>query len=224
MTLETLGKLRFFGPAAICSAAATPGIYFSLPDTMRESFLHWLLPVVAGLIGLLYSAFHLRDWLWKEEKRQWVGKQIRQEFLKMIPPDLSVTPEERTRLENEEIHKELGGVFWEAIDGYPELVAQKQFFYKNGFLYTGAIDIALILPFFAALYYAAFVFGLGWIHPFFATICLLVAWLACSFGVPRYRRRHLQFSSEQLDLIRRRRRDFVEQRFREIVTEWRGRS
>src|SRR6266487_5506087 len=140
MTLETLGKWRFFGPYIIWSAASTPLIYFSLPDTMRESFLHWLLPVGAGLVGLLYSAFHVRDFLWKEEKKQWVGKQIRQEFLKMIPRDLNVTPEERARLENEEIHKELGGVFWEAIDGYPELVAQKQFFYKNGFLYTCAID------------------------------------------------------------------------------------
>jgi hypothetical protein len=208
----------------ICAATATPGIYFSLPETMRQSFLTLVLPVVAGLIGLLYSVFHLRDWLWKEEKRQWVGKQIRQEFLKMIPPDLNVTPEERRRLENEEIQKELGGVFWEAIDGYPELVAQKQFFYKNGFLYTCAIDAALILPFFAVLYYGAFLFGLGSIHPFFATVCLLVAWLACSFGVPKYRRRHLRLSSDQLDLIRRCRRDFVEQRFREIVTEWRHRG
>jgi hypothetical protein len=115
---------------------------------------------------------------------------------------------------------------WEIASGCARYHAAwiLNFFYKNGFLYTGAIDIALILPFFAALYYAAFVFGLGWIHPFFATACLLVAWLACAFGVPKYRRRHLRLSSEQLDLIRRRRRDFVEERFREIVTEWRHRG
>src|SRR6476620_11034473 len=171
MTLETLGKLRLFGPGAICLAAATPLVYFSLPDAMRGSVLQWLLPVFTGVLGLLYSTLPLRDWLWTEEKRNWVGEQIRQEFLKMIPADLNVTANERTRLEQEEIHKELGGVFWEAIDGYPELVAQKQFFYKNGFLYTSAIDVALILPLFALAYYAAFVFGLGMIHSFFATAC-----------------------------------------------------
>jgi hypothetical protein len=221
MTLETLHKLRFYGPGAICLAAATPLVYFSVPETMRGSVLQWILPVIAGAIGLLYSGFHLRDWLWVEEKRHWVVEQIRQEFLKMIPDDLEVTPEERTKLAQEEIYKELTGVFWEAIDSYPELVAQKQFFYQNGFMYTGAIDLALILPVFATVYYAAFVFGFGKVHSFFATGCLFIALLASCFGVPNFRRRHLAFSSEQLDLIHRRRREFVEQRFREIITEWR---
>jgi hypothetical protein len=221
MTLETLHKLRLFGPGTICLAASTPLVYFSLPENMRGSVLQWILPVITGAVGLLYSAFHLRDWLWEAEKRQWVGEQIRQEFLKMIPDDLRVTPEERTRLAREEIYKELTGVFWEAIDSYPELIAQKQFFYQNGFMYSCAIDIALILPFFALAYYAAFFFGFGKIHAFFATGCLLIAFLSSCCVVPTFRRRHLALSSQQLDLIRRRRGEFVEQRFREIITNWR---
>jgi hypothetical protein len=222
MTHETLGKWRLWAPGFICTAAATPAVFFSpIQEANRGSVLQYLLPLVAGVVGVLYSALHLRDWLWKSENEAWVGQQIRQEFLKMIPSDLNVTPEERKRLEDKEIHKTLGGVFWESIDGYPELAAQKEFFYQNGFLYTSAIDAALILPFFAVVYYVAFFIGYGRIHSFFASVCLLVAWVACYFVIPKCRRRHLALSSEQLDLIRRRRRDFVEQRFREIITEWR---
>lgn len=222
VTLDTLSKWRILAPIAICSAATTPGIFFfPIPQSSRETVLHFALPVVAGLAGMLYAALGLRDWLWREEKNRWVGQQIRQEFLKMIPADLGVTPEERVRLDKEEIHNELTGMFWEAIDGYPELAAQKQFFYKNGFLYTSSIDAALILPLIAALYYGLFLLGFGRIHTFFATVCLLVAWVACVLAIPSCRRRHLRLSSEQLDLIRRRRREFVEGRFREIITQWR---
>jgi hypothetical protein len=223
MTFETLGKWRLFAPGFICAAATTPGMFFlSIQETGRGQLLQYFLPVITGLIGLLYSGLHLRNCLWKRENAEWVGKQIRQEFLEMIPSDLSVTDAEEKRLSEREIHKELGGVFWEAIDGYPELAAQKQFFYKNGFLYTSAIDATLILPWFAIAYYVVFFCGYGRIHTFFATICLFVAWLACSVIVPICRRRHLALSSEQLDLIRRRRREFVENRFREIIIEWRS--
>jgi hypothetical protein len=223
MTLETLEKYRLFAPSFICTSASIPGIFFLPMSAAGRSYvLQYVLPVIAALAGALYAALNLRAWLWEPEKRLWVGQQIRQEFLKMIPADLNITAKERNRLDREEIHKTLGGVFWEAIDGYPELAAQKQFFYKNGLLYTSAIDAALMLPFAAVAYYAAFFLGFGKIHTFFATGCLLVAWLACIVALPQFRRRHLALSSEQLDLIRRRRRDFVEQRFRELIIQWRA--
>jgi hypothetical protein len=39
--------------------------------------------------------------------------------------------------------------------------------------------------------------------------------------LPSCRKWHLELSSEQLDLLKRKKKDFIRDRFREIIVEWR---
>ena len=39
--------------------------------------------------------------------------------------------------------------------------------------------------------------------------------------LPSRRERHLELSREQLDMLKRKKRQFISDRFREIVTDWR---
>jgi hypothetical protein len=222
MTLDTLSRWRLLAPVLICGSAATPSIFFlPLAETGKTSVAQFLIPVLAGAFGFLYSMLHVRDWLWKPEKDEYVRRQINQQFLEMIPAALNVTPNERERLVAGELSKELRGVFWESIDGDPELREQKQFFCKSGILYTSAIDGSLILPWFGVAYYILGLSGFGLAHFFFGTVCFAIFGICLFVIIPKCRAVHLRLSNEQLEGIHLRRRQFVESRFTDIINGWR---
>jgi hypothetical protein len=154
---------------------------------------------------------------WKREMDQYVGAQIRNSLISLVPSELAITPAERERLANSEIYKKLTGVFWEAIDQDDVLSKLKEHFYSNGIVYSTAIDVFLLfLPF-------GFCYVIEWLivsdtvllYPagFLIFVALISRWIA----IPRARRRHLELSAEQLDLLKRRKGDFVGERFRQIV-------
>lgn len=194
---------------------------FLLPfsDTARAA--QFAIPVVAGLLGFLYSMLRIRDWLWRPEKEENVRSQIKRAFLDMIPPGLNVTKAERERLLAGEISGELRGVFWESIDGDAELKEQKQFFYKNGILYTSAIDAIFILPAFGIAYYTLALFGFGKMHLIWGTVCLVLFVLLLLVILPKTRDVHMRLSREQLLGIQQRRTPFVQARFTSMIQDWR---
>ena len=58
---------------------------------------------------------------------------------------------------------------------------------------------------------------------YFTSIALVVFALVSRFLVTRKaRKRHLELSSEQLDLLRMNQRQFVSARFRTLIIEWRN--
>jgi hypothetical protein len=208
----------------ISAAASTPAAFLlPLSDSGKLNILQFLVPVIGGAIGALYLAIGCRDWLWTPEKKANVRRQITNEFLDMIPDDLDITASERGRLANAELGKELTGVFWEAIDGDPQLRECKQFFYKNGAFYTSVIDAALLLPAFALIYCIFWLTGLGRANIFIAVICLALTLVALLVAIPRCRSKHMLLSQEQLEEIRGSRLGFVQSRFRELIAEWRQR-
>jgi hypothetical protein len=206
----------------ISGAAATPAVFLlKATEGGRLNVLQFLIPVIGAAVGALYLAIGGRDWLWNPEKKDNVRRQITEGFLKMIPPDLMLTYSERQRLAEAELTKELTGVFWEAIDGDPHLKEGKQFFYKNGLVYTSIIDAALLLPVFAFFYCLLGVSGAGTAYVFVGLLYFALTLIALFVGLPKCRAKHMLLSREQLDELSRSRADFVEARFRKIITEWR---
>jgi hypothetical protein len=222
MKLESLQKVRFWFPISLCTSAAVPGVFFlNFSSAQQETALKWIIPVIAGGIGALYSAMNFRGPHWNAEQNAFVGRQIRVAFLEMLPSWLDVTQEEKKELYERRIWKRLSGVFWEALDGDADLAVQKEFFYSNGAYYSSIMDTYLILPFFGLAYMGAFFLGFGFVHLLFASGCVLVAWLAKYVILPIRRRHHLELSEEQLQSIRNRRLSFVQEKFTEMITEWR---
>ena len=210
MTLSDLGKLRLTAPFVIAEACAVPYVILESGSTLAAGLIAL---VVAGI----YVSFGLRNILWRRETDKYVGSQIRETLLALIPADLQVTDDEKATLSREDIFKQLTGVFWEAIDRDTQLTAHKQHFYRNGFVYTTAIDTAILSLLGGVVYLGVSVWqqeagvaavGVGMV---------VVSALAYLVALPSARQRHLSLSAEQLDLLRRNQRDFIEARFREII-------
>jgi O-acetyl-ADP-ribose deacetylase (regulator of RNase III) len=169
-----------------------------------------------------YNVLDIRGSRWRREMDQYLGTPIRAALISLAPADLNLTDEERDRLLQSEIYKELNGVFWEAVERSAVLTAQKPHFYSNGFGYSTALDVYLLLRFFGVLYgLFAVLLNEPWL--FVIGLCLtafsmLTKWL----GFSHARRRHLALSQQQLETIRREQRDFVAGQFRTIVEGWRN--
>jgi hypothetical protein len=222
MTLNDLQQWRKKVPYFIAAACVVPWFLLrskSLADAATP--IQVLVPTVALLIAFLYVNLKLREVMWKREKERYVAKQIRASLMKLIPNDLEVTSIEREQLAKSEIYRELTGVFWEAVDDSDLLRAHKEHFYSNGIEYTTAIDAFLMCGLFGFGYAAASLIFSDIVLAYVAAVLIAIA-LVCRFvGIPRARRRHLDLSNEQLELLRRERGDFVVGRFREIVLGWR---
>lgn len=221
MTKETLETWRNRAPIIILGAFAAPYLLLtgkSLQDVVASYKVFVELGALA--LGALYVGMDFRRALWHRELRTHIGPQIQDSLLDMLPRDLEVTAEERAILSRQDVYKPLTGVFWEAVARDPELTAHKQHFYANGAKYTTAIDVYILGVCASLCYQAAYYFGtrrLGFMGMAFALVSIaLISRLAV---LPRCRKRHLELSVEQLDLLRRNQRPFVEKRFRDLVLE-----
>jgi hypothetical protein len=222
MTKEGLEKFRFITPIVIASAAATPAVFnLNLGDKALDNWLKYLVPLSGGIIGALYSFFGIRLKHWRREMEDYVGKQIRTAFISMLPENLAVTPEEKLELFEKAVWRKLTGVFWETIDGDAYLISLKPHFYANGAFYTGAIDGYIIMTFFSLVYLILWFAGFGIIHLFFSAICILLALVSRFVLLPMKRKIHLELSSEQLETIRNNRLEYIQDKFREIIQDWR---
>jgi len=218
MTYADLTKWRLMAPFAIAGAIFLPYLLVTIPKVADIVAINQLVvPLIALLIAGVYVGLDVRGSFWKREIRTHVGPQIRTALLALLPVDLEVSDDERTVLSRDDVFKDLTGVFWEAVDRDPMLVAQKPYFYSNGFVYSTAIDVYVLMGVSGLAFLAAFlVFGrslLAVMGGAYLAIAVVSKWLV----VPRARARHLALSREQLDLLSRNQREFVQQRFREIV-------
>jgi Alpha/beta hydrolase family len=223
MTLSQLQLWRKAVPFFITFFCLLPW-FLVRQDSFTQAQMPYTITVLAvGLVApFLYVVLKLRDPRWKREMAEYVGAQIRNSLITLIPQDLQLSTTEREQLANSEIYKELTGVFWEAIDQSDVLRAQKEHFYSNGIEYSTAIDVFHLARFFGLCYLtASIIFGevsLFLVGAFLASVAMIARW----FAIPRARRHHLALSAEQLDLLRREKGDFVADRFRQIVAGWRG--
>lgn len=222
MTLNDLQQWRKKVPYFIAVACVIPWFLFrskSLADATAP--IQVLVPTVALVIAFLYVNLKLREPMWRREKETYVAAHIRSSLLALIPNELQVTPKEREQLAKSEIYGELTGVFWEAVEQSDLLRAHKEHFYSNGIEYTTTIDAFLMCGFFGFCY-AVSALVLNDVVLAYVGAVLVTISLVCKFvGIPSARRRHLDLSGEQLELLRRQRADFVAGRFREIVLGWR---
>lgn len=223
MTKSDLEKWRFRAPFIIVSCTLIPLIYIYVQDaSSQERIIQTVVTPGCYIFAFFYSAMKLRNPLWSRELSKYVGAQIRTSLVELVPTDLNVTAEEKRQLKEKEIWKKLTGVFWEAIDSDASLVRQKEHFYANGVFYTASIDLFLILPFIALIYLAFYLIQPNTLFLVFAASCLLVSVLSRCLVLPRCRKRHLELSSEQLEFLKRNKKDFVSGKFRQIILEWRA--
>ena len=223
MTLSELQLWRKKIPFLLAIVCALPWLLVR-PDAFSQAQIPSAVLILAfGLaVGFFYVTLKLRETSWKRENREYVGRQIQNSLVELIPQDLDITPAEREELADTEIYKELTGVFWEAIDQSDVLRAHKEHFYSNGLEYSSAIDVDLLFRFFGLCYLAASL-TIGGLSLFVIGVLLvLVAMIARWLAIPRIRQEHLRLSTEQLNLLRREKLEFIEDRFRQIVLGWRS--
>lgn len=181
-----------------------------------------IVPIIAAVATYFYVGLGIRKYAWDREMRAHVGKQINETLLQMIPTDLKITAEEKTKLAERERNRKLTGVFWEAIDGNEILRSHKEHFYSNGSFYSLSIDVFIIGLILAAVY------SVTGLLKHNRELFYLGIWLAGlglmsrMFVTPQVRRVHLELSREQLDYLQRERSEFVSARFRSIVADWRS--
>lgn len=224
MTKSELDKWRFRAPFLIMSTTLVPIAVALIIDAATQTKVIQIVIIPMCLfMAYVYSAMKWRGYYWRRELDSHVGEKIRSELLALLPGDLNTTDAERQRLREQAVYRKLTGVFWEAIDGDEELRRHKEHFYANGALYTTAIDLYIILLPISLVYSI-----LSMLTPrhsllfiLVSVACLVVSVISRSLIVPACRKRHLELSDEQLDLLKRKRRDFVVERYRDIVTEWR---
>jgi hypothetical protein len=224
MTKSELDNWRARVPFLITVATFLPLIYALAADTSSEDKLVKAIVVPASwVLAFIYSACNLRGYHWRRELDKHVGESIRRELLSLLPDDLNATDEERQQLREKSIYRKLTGVFWEAIDSDDELRRHKEHFYKNGALYTTALDLYIILPGISVIYSVIALFSTDqWLFLILYSAALLaIAAISRWVALPSCRRRHLELSDEQLDLLKRKKKDFVQEQYRDIVTEWR---
>jgi pimeloyl-ACP methyl ester carboxylesterase len=221
MTLNGLQLLRKTVPFIITAFCSLPWFLIQTEDFGGGPISYSVVLGAALIVPLLYVILKLREPYWNREMDQYVRAQIKDSLITLIPSDINTTSEEREQLVNSEIYKELTGVFWEAVDQSDVLRAHKQHFYSNGLEYSTAIDVFILLRFFAFSYAIGSVIArdisLFLVSLFLISLALIARW----FAIPRARHHHLQLSAEQLDLLKREKGDFVADRFRQIVLGWR---
>jgi pimeloyl-ACP methyl ester carboxylesterase len=179
---------------------------------------------LAVAIASFYVLLKFREPRWKLEMDNYVGAQIRERLIALVPEDLNITPAEREQLASSEIYRELTGVFWEAVDQNAVLRAHKEHFYSNGIEYSTAIDIFLLCLFFCMCYAIAWLVIRDTFLLYTAGCLISIALIARWIAIPKARRRHLSLSAEQLELLKREMGVFVADRFRQIVLGWRVRG
>lgn len=222
MTKSDLDKWRFYAPFIIVSSTLIPLGYVLVQDAdSKVTIIQSVVTFFCYILAFFYSSMKLRNLFWVRELNKYVGAQIKTELIKLAPDDLNITSEEKKKLEEKEIWKKLTGVFWEAIDSDPILITQKEHFYANGVFYTTSIDLFLILPFVALIYLILYFFKTNTLFLYFGISCFLVALLSKYLALPSCRKRHLELSTEQLELLRRNKKDFIARKFKEIIQEWR---
>jgi len=222
MTKSGLEKWRFLAPYLIVSNAVIPIVIAFVADMDRQTKIIQVVVLPVSLVfAFIYSMMSLRDPEWYRELNRHVVAQIRTELLGLIPVSLAVTKAEKDKLSEREIWKKLTGVFWEAIDSDPELVRHKEHFYANGVFYTTAIDICILLPAVSLIYSFLWLYRQEPLFLICSAACLGLGLLSWVLFLPSRRKRHLELSREQLDLLKRKKKDFIQDRFRDIVTEWR---
>lgn len=175
---------------------------------------------IAAVAAFFYLGLDLGTRVWDWEKESYVLEQIRDRVIALVPADLAVSDAERDRL-RAEIINELTGVFWAAVERDERLKEHKELFYSNGIMYSGSIDVYLIFGFSGIVYFVAALIlddsGLA----YGALVLIAVALASIGLVTPRRRARHLKLSTQQLDEVQREQRGYVEQRFREIIGNWR---
>jgi hypothetical protein len=223
MTKTDLDKWRFLAPFIIVSSTLIPLVYVFIMDSyLEEKIIQIIVTPTCYILAFFYSAMKLRNPFWARELNKYVGAQIKTELIKLVPDNLNITSEEKIKLKEKEIWKKLTGVFWEAIDSDPILIKQKEHFYTNGVLYTTSIDLFLILPFVALIYLILYFFIItNTLFLCFGVLCFLVSLFSRYLALPSCRKRHLELSTEQLELLRRNKKDFIAGKFKEIIEEWR---
>ncbi len=218
MTHSELEKWRKYVPVLIVGLCLLPWFLIrskSLSEAKTANEL--IIPVLAVLAAFFYVGLNLRGPHWKREIDTHVGEQIRAALLDVVPRDLEVTEAERRELAEREVFRELTGVFWEAVDRNEVLRSHKEHFYSNGIVYSTSIDVFLICGFGGFCYAVASVLT-GDARLAYIGSCLIAIALASRFLVtPRARKRHLELSAQQLDLLRREEGEFVSNRYREII-------
>jgi pimeloyl-ACP methyl ester carboxylesterase len=223
MTLRDLQSKRKRIPWIISLTCILP--WFCIrPTDLEQAGLLGVLALVgpAVVTAFLYVIANIREPRWRREMDGRLGTQIKNALIALAPADLQITDVERSELLNSEIYKKLTGIFWEAVDQSELLVAQKEHFYSNGFLYSTALDAFLLLRFYGVCYAIASIF-LGDPRIFLVSLCLMcLAFVIRWIGMSRARQQHLELSREQLELLVRDKGDFVASRFRDIVQGWRA--
>jgi len=221
MTLNSLQSWRKALPFFIAIVCIIPLLVHS--GGLESVPLRYTLTAIAmGLtVPFFYVTLKIREPRWNREQEEHVRSQIRSSLIKLIPGDLKVTAEEKKQLESAEIYKSLSGVFWDTVNQDQLLRAQKEQFYSNGLDYSTAIDVFLLLRFFGICYLGISLLLGDSVLFLWGTALVAVALVARWIAVPRARRRHLELSIEQLDLLKRQKGGCVSERFREIVVEWR---
>ena len=217
MTLSDLQKWRKAMPFIIAVLCVLPWIVFRF-QSLGASIV---VLIVAVATGFFYVTLKIREPRWKLEMEKYVGTQIRNNLIALVPADLAISPEERQQLTETEIYRKLTGVFWEAVDQNPALRAHKEHFYSNGIEYSTEIDVFLLCRAFGICYLVA---GLAFNDIFLLStggILILIALISRYVAIPRARQHHLDLSDEQLGLLRREMGGFVVDRFRQIVVSWR---
>jgi pimeloyl-ACP methyl ester carboxylesterase len=217
MTLNALESSRKKAPFAISVACVVPWIAIRT-QSLGECAV---VVVFALMVGFLYMILDLRGPIWHREKNRYVNTQIRDNLITLIPDDIHVTAEERQQLANSQILGDLGGIFWNTIDQNVVLRSHKEHFYSNGFAYTTAFDGFLLCTVFGVCYAAASLVLSDAILMITGAALILVGVICRWLAVPARRRRHLDLSLEQLNLLRQERGDFIADRFRQIVLGWR---
>ncbi len=221
MTLSELDSWRAKVPFYVCLLCTAPWILVQFDPTKAK----WAQAVVVYPLAIawayLYHEIGVRNKFWRREIDSHIGQQIRATLLGLVPKDLEITSSEAKLLAEWELFKDLTGVFWEAVERDEQLRKLKDHFYSNGLRYTTAIDVSVITALAALVYFVfSYVTADGW-YLLSALLMFLISMLSTLVFVPRRRARHLRLSKEQLDLLRRTQKDFVIERIREIILNWR---
>ena len=214
MTLGDLIRYRNWAPFIIIQICAAP---FTSIFGLEGSIAHG----AALALGFLYVGVSIRDRWWDLELRTNAQERIRRAFLRLVPANLAVTSGEERRLLEKEVIKRVTGIFWEAIDRDPAIREQKPHFYANGLVYTASIDVYVIMHAAAIVYAGAWLWSGNAVFLVLVAAAIVLGAVSRIFVIPHRRKRHNTLVDEQLESIERLQLEFVQNRFREIVGQWR---
>jgi hypothetical protein len=218
MTLADLDRFRSRAPFVITVTCCLPAIFIGVPRLSDVQLINGLLaPAIAIIIAALYVGLDIRNPLWLYETSSIIGPQIKTALLQLLPEELHVSEQEKLVLARDDLFKQLTGVFWEAVDRDDQLKAHKPHFYKNGAKYTTSIDVFILCALSGILYLAAYLVTQQLACLLVGLFLVLLAIISRTLALPGFRSRHLRLSEEQLDLLRRNQKKFVQSRFKEIV-------